>query len=95
MLYGLLNKKGGWQKVLRHGDADVKKISAVVYLTDGDPDELYFHGGTFAFLYDGQGNTQDLCYNLNRGDMFILRVQYYTDVPCKREQTSFCSRLFL
>ena len=22
----------------RHGDADVKKISAVVYLTDGDPD---------------------------------------------------------
>ena len=88
-------KKGGWQKAHRHGDADVKKISAVVYLTDGDPDPTTYHGGTFVHSYDGQGNTHDPCYKPNRGDMLIQEYEFLLLLSCKREQESFCSRLFL
>tara|TARA_B100001287_G_C22679102_1_gene529293 strand:- start:1810 stop:2376 length:567 start_codon:yes stop_codon:yes gene_type:complete len=66
-------KKGGWQKAHRHSDPNVKKLSAVVYLTDADPDPTTFHGGTFAYLYDGEGNTHDLCYKPNRGDLLIFK----------------------
>ena len=66
-------RKGGWQKAHRHSDASVKKVSAVVYLTDADPDESAFHGATFAFLYDGNGNTHDLCYKPARGDVLMFK----------------------
>ena len=66
-------RKGGWQKAHRHSDHTVKKISAVCYLTDPDSDESASHGATFAFLYDGQGNTHDLCYKPARGDVLLFK----------------------
>lgn len=66
-------RKGGWQKAHRHSDQSVKKISAICYLTPPDPDESAFHGGTFAYLYDGLGNTHDLCYKPDRGDVLIFK----------------------
>lgn len=66
-------RKGGWQKAHRHSDQTVKKISAVCYLTDPDSDESASHGATFAFLYDGQGNTHDLCYKPARGDVLLFK----------------------
>ena len=66
-------RKGGWQKAHRHSDQNVKKISAICYLTPPDPDESAFHGGTFAYLYDGLGNTHDLCYKPDRGDVLIFK----------------------
>lgn len=66
-------RKGGWQKAHRHSDQTVKKISAVCYLTEPDNDDTTWHGGTFAFLYDGAGNTHDLCYKPNRGDVLIFK----------------------
>lgn len=63
-------KKGGWQKMHRHGPADEKKISVIFYLTDTDER----HGATFAVLYDGDGNTHDLCYDKQvAGDALIFK----------------------
>ena len=43
------------------------------YLTEPDNDDSSWHGATFAYLYDGQGNTHDLCYKPNRGDVLIFK----------------------
>jgi len=66
-------KKGGWQKAHRHSDSSINKISAVCYLSKPDDDETASHGATFAFLYDGLGNTHDLCYKPNIGDVLIFK----------------------
>ena len=42
-------------------------------MTDPDDDLSTYHGGTFAFLYDGEGNTHDLCYKPNKGDVLIMK----------------------
>ncbi len=72
-LWAIEYRKGGWQKAHRHGDHTVKKVSAVCYLDDGDEDESASHGGTFAYLYDGNGNTHDLCYKPMAGDLLIFK----------------------
>lgn len=61
-------KKGGWQKMHRHGDGSVNKLSVVIYMDNGED----IHGATFACLYDGNGYTHDLCYPYKAGDMLIF-----------------------
>ena len=73
----------------RHGDADVKKISAVVYLTDGDPDPNNISGGTFAIPYDGQGNTHDLATNPIEETCLSLRVQFLGCYPVRENKRVF------
>lgn len=65
----IIRYNNGWQKMHRHGMGDQRKCSFVIYLNDlWMPPE----GATFAVVYDGKGNTHDLCYETKAGDMLIF-----------------------
>ena len=52
----------------------LKKISAVVYLTDADPDEsVHSTEQLLHFYMTANGNTHDLCYKPSRGDVLMFK----------------------
>ena len=55
-------KKADGRKHIDTAIQSVNKISAVCYSIEPDEDNP-IHGATFAFLYDGMGNTHDLSIN--------------------------------